>query len=135
LCITGWTSYARLVRGEIQKLKEREFVNAARAMGVSDAKILVRHLWPNVMAVLSVQISFGLAATVISEAGLSFLGLGAPPDTPSWGALLSSGRRYLIQAPTLSLYPGLAIVILVLGFNLLGDGLQRRYNPKGHPSP
>jgi peptide/nickel transport system permease protein len=130
LCITGWTAYARLVRGEILSLKTREFVSAARATGVSNVEIITRHLWPNVMATLAVQMSFGLAGAVISEAGLSFLGLGASPSTPSWGALLSSGRKYLISDPWLSIFPGLAILTLVLGFNLIGDGLRQQLDPK-----
>jgi peptide/nickel transport system permease protein len=130
LCITGWAGYAKLIRGEIQNLKTRDFVAAAHALGGSDFLIIVRHLWPNVLAVLSVQMTFGLAATVISEAGLSFLGLGAPPNEPSWGSLLGSGRKYLIDAPHVSVFPGLAIMFLVLGFNLLGDGLRRRVDPK-----
>jgi peptide/nickel transport system permease protein len=128
LCITGWTAYARLVRGEIAYLKKKEFVQAAVALGTSDLRIIIRHIIPNLMAVLSVQMSFGLAAVVISEAGLSFLGLGAPPSTPSWGALLSSGRKYIVSSPSLSLFPGMAILVLVLGFNLLGDGLRRHFD-------
>ena len=126
LCITGWTAYARLIKAEVQSIKEREFVTSARAIGVSPRKIIFRHIWPNVISPLSVQMTFGLAGAVISEAGLSFLGLGVPPSTPSWGALLSSGRRYLISAPYLSIFPGIALVVLVLGFNLLGDGIRKR---------
>jgi peptide/nickel transport system permease protein len=126
LCVTGWTAYARLVKAEVEAIKEREFVKSAFALGIPSRQIIFRHIWPNLFAALSVQMTFGLAGAVISEAGLSFLGLGAPPSTPSWGALLSSGRRYLISAPTLSIFPGLALVVLVLGFNLLGDGLRKR---------
>jgi peptide/nickel transport system permease protein len=130
LCVTGWTAYARLVRGEIMNLKSRDFVTAAHAIGVSDWRIIARHLWPNLVAILSVQVSFGMAGAIVSEAGLSFLGLGAPANEPSWGALLSSGRKSLIQAPHVSLFPGLAIMTLVLGFNFLGDGLRKRFNPR-----
>ena len=130
LCITGWTAYARLIRGEIQNLKTKDFALSATALGVPNRIILVRHLLPNCYALLAVQVSFGLAGVIISEAGLSFLGLGAPPNEPSWGALLGAGRKYLIEAPHVCLFPGLAIMILVLGFNLLGDGLRRHYDPK-----
>lgn len=130
LCITGWTAYARLIKAETNNIKTKDFVLAAQAMGTPPHQIIFRHIWPNVMAVLAVQVSFGLAAVVISEAGLSFLGLGVPPETPSWGTLLSSGRRYLITAPELSVFPGLAILTLVLGFNLFGDGLRRYFDPK-----
>ncbi len=130
LCITGWTSFARIVRSEMMSLKTKEFVSSAKAIGVSDLRIIVTHLWPNLVAPVSVQISFGLAATIMSEAGLSFLGLGVPPNETSWGTLLSMGRRVLINAPHVSIFPGLAIMTLVLGFNLVGDGLRLYFDPK-----
>ncbi len=130
LCITGWTGYARLVRGEVLHLKTREYVQSARAIGAKVPRILVWHIWPNLLGPLIVQISFGMAGTIISESGLSFLGLGVPPDVPSWGALLNSGRQALLDAPHISIFPGLFIVLLVLGFNLLGDGLRDILDPK-----
>ena len=130
LCLTGWTGYARLVRGEVLHLKTREYVTAALAVGAPAWRVLLFHVWPNLLGLLVVQMTFGMAGTIVTESGLSFLGLGAPPDVPTWGALLNSGRRYLVEAPHLSIFAGLAIVTLVLGFNLLGDGLRAQINPK-----
>ncbi len=131
LCVTGWASYSRLVRGEILHLKEREFVLAAHSMGFSQSRILLGHIWPNLSAPLLIQSSFNMAATIITESSLSFLGLGVPPSTPSWGSLLGAGRQYLIEAPQMSIFPGLGIVVLVLGFNLLGDGLRESLDSRG----
>lgn len=130
LCLTGWTGYARLVRGEILHLKTREYVQGAIAVGATPLRVVVLHIWPNLTALLVIQASFGLAGTILTESGLSFLGLGAPPSVPTWGSLLNSGRRVLVEAPHLSLFPGLAIVLLVLGFHLIGDGLRSWLNPK-----
>lgn len=130
LCLTSWTSFARLVRGEVLHLKEREFVQSARAMGASHVRILVQHIWPNLFGLLIVQATFATAATIISESGLSFLGLGVPPETPTWGSLLNSGRRVLLDAPHVSFAAGVAIMTAVLGFNLLGDGLRDLFDPK-----
>lgn len=130
LCLTSWTGFARLVRGEVLHLKNREYVQSARAMGASSVRIVVLHIWPNVFALLITQATFVMAGTIISEAGLSFLGLGVPAQTPTWGALLSSGRRVLVEAPHVSLAPGLAIILLVWGFNLLGDGLRDQLDPR-----
>ncbi|MCC6137238.1 MAG: ABC transporter permease [Bdellovibrionaceae bacterium] len=131
LCVTGWASYSRLVRGEILHLKEREFVLAAHSMGFSQSRILFGHIWPNLTAPLLIQSSFNMASTIITESSLSFLGLGVPPSTPSWGSLLGAGRQFLIEAPQMSVFPGLGIVILVLGFNLLGDGLRETLDTRG----
>lgn len=131
LCVTGWASYSRLVRGEILHLKEREFVLAAHSMGFGQSRILFGHIWPNLTAPLLIQSSFNMASTIITESSLSFLGLGVPPSTPSWGSLLGAGRQYLIEAPQMSVFPGLGIVILVLGFNLLGDGLRETLDTRG----
>jgi peptide/nickel transport system permease protein len=131
LCITGWASYSRLVRGEILHLKEREFIIAAQSMGFGKSRILVGHIWPNLTAPLLIQSSFNMASTIITESSLSFLGLGVPPNTPSWGSLLGAGRQYLIEAPQMSVFPGLGIVLLVLGFNLLGDGLREALDTRG----
>jgi peptide/nickel transport system permease protein len=130
LCLTGWASYARLVRGEILHLKEKEHVLNARALGLPSWRILVFHIWPNLVGPLVIQASFSLAVTIITESSLSFLGLGVSPKTPTWGSLLGAGRQYLIEAPHLSFFPGLFIVLLVLGFNLLGDGLREALDPK-----
>ena len=126
LCLIGWTSYARLVRGEILALREREFVQAARALGGGPGRVVVRHLLPNLLAPLVIQATFGLAAAIIAEGSLSFLGLGVEPPTPSWGSMLNDGRQFLLVAPHLTTYPGLAIMITVFALNLLGDGLQDR---------
>ena len=126
LCLIGWTSYARLVRGEILALREREFVQAARALGCKPARIIARHLLPNLLPPVLIQATFGLAAAIIAEGSLSFLGLGVEPPTPSWGSMLNDGRQFLLVAPNLTTYPGIAIMITVFGLNLVGDGLQDR---------
>lgn len=130
MCITSWTSYARLVRGEVLHLKEKDYVVGAEALGAKTWRILTFHIWPNLVGPLTVQATFGMAGTIISESGLSFLGLGAPPEIPTWGALLNAGRRSLIEAPHISLFPGIAILCLVLGFNFLGDGLRDKLDPR-----
>jgi peptide/nickel transport system permease protein len=126
LCLIGWTSYARLVRGEILALREREFVQAARALGCHPQRIIWRHLLPNLLPPLLIQATFGLAAAIVAEGSLSFLGLGVEPPTPSWGSMLNDGRQFLLVAPHLTTYPGLAIMITVLALNLVGDALQDR---------
>lgn len=130
LCLTSWTSFARLVRGEVLHLKEREHVLNAKALGASEIRTVIFHIWPNLIGLVLVQATFALAGTVISESGLSFLGLGVSPSTPTWGSLLNSGRRVLADAPHVSFAPGAAIVILVLGFNLLGDGMREYLDPR-----
>lgn len=130
MCVTGWTGYARLVRGEILHLKQREYVIGALAVGAKPLRLLTRHIWPNLFGILVVQMTFGMSGTIITESGLSFLGLGAPPTVPTWGSLLNSGRRILMEAPHVSLFPGLAILTLVLGFNLVGDSLRDWLNPR-----
>jgi len=126
LCLIGWTSYARLVRGEILTLREQEFVQAARALGCKPRRVIARHLLPNLLPPLLIQATFGLAAAIIAEGSLSFLGLGVEPPTPSWGSMLNDGRQFLLVAPHLTTYPGIAIMITVFGLNLVGDGLQDR---------
>jgi peptide/nickel transport system permease protein len=126
LCLIGWTGYARLVRGEILALREREFVQAARALGCRPGRVIARHLLPNLLSPLLIQATFGLAAAIIAEGSLSFLGLGVEPPTPSWGSMLNDGRQFLLVAPHLTTYPGIAIMITVFGLNLVGDGLQDR---------
>jgi peptide/nickel transport system permease protein len=130
LCLIGWTGYARLVRGEILALREREFVHAARALGCAPARVILRHLLPNLLPPLVIQATFGLAAAIVAEGSLSFLGLGVEPPTPSWGSMLNEGRQFLLVAPHLTTYPGLAIMITVVALNLVGDALQDRLNTR-----
>lgn len=130
MSITGWAGVARLVRGEILHLKEKEYVQSALSIGNSSLRIITIHIWPNLIGIMTVQCTFAMAGTLIVESGLSFLGLGAPPTIPTWGMLLNSGRYYLVEAPHISIFPGLAILTLVLGFNLLGDGLREILDPK-----
>jgi len=132
LSILGWTGFARLVRGQVLSLREREFVRAARGYGASGVRIVWRHILPNVLAPLLVQATFAMAGVILSEASLSFLGLG-PQNVPTWGGMLSSGVDYLLFAPHLSLAPGLAIMLTVLSFNFLGDALRDRLDPKAQP--
>jgi peptide/nickel transport system permease protein len=126
LCLIGWTGYARLVRGEILSLREREFVQAARGLGCSPRRIIIRHLIPNLLAPLMIQATFGLAAAIVAEGSLSFLGLGVEPPAPSWGSMLNDGRQFLLVAPHLTTYPGLALMFTVLALNIVGDTLQER---------
>ena len=126
LCLIGWTSYARLVRGEILSLRERDFIQAARSLGCRPKRIILRHLLPNLLPPLLIQSTFGLAAAIVAEGSLSFLGLGVEPPTPSWGAMLNDGRQFLLVAPHLTTYPGLGLMITVLSLNLIGDALQDR---------
>lgn len=130
LALTGWTGYARLVRSQVLTLREREYVQAARSLGAGHLRILARHLLPNAAGPLIVQATFGIPAAILAEASLSFLGLGVPPGTPSWGALVDQGTQYLLLAPHVALFPGLAIALAVLGFNFLGDALRDALDPK-----
>jgi peptide/nickel transport system permease protein len=129
LGVTGWTRIARLTRGEFLKLKESEFVVAARALGTGRLRIMFRHILPNALAPVLVPISFGIAAAILIESGLSFLGFGAPPPNPSWGTLLNAGRSNL-QMWWLILFPGMAIFLTVLAYNLIGEGLQEATDPR-----
>ena len=130
LSIIGWVGYARLVRGQALRAREFEFVQAARASGASAARIVLRHVLPTAIPAVVVQATLGMAGAIIAEAALSFLGLGVQPPTPSWGTMLDAGRSHLFDAPHLTIFPGLAIATLVLGFNFLGDGLRDRVDPK-----
>lgn len=130
LSVIGWVGYARLVRGQVLKVREFDFVTAARALGAGDLRLIVRHILPNAIQPLIVQASLGMAGAVLSEASLSFLGLGVPPPTPSWGAMLNDARSYLRVAPHLLLFPGLAVMLTVMAFNFVGDGLRERLDPK-----
>jgi len=122
--------FARVVRGPVLALKEREFVEAARAVGATGSRIVLRHIVPNLMSTLIVQVSLALSWAVLTEGALSFLGLSAQPPAPSWGVMLSEGRQYLEFATHLAIFPGLAIMVAVLGFNLLGDGLRDALDPQ-----
>jgi len=124
LSLIGWTGYARLVRAEVMAIKRREHVEAADALGVPRALVLTRHVLPLLAAPLVVQATFGMAGAIIAEASLSFLGLGVQPPTPSWGSMVNEGRAFLLVAPHLTVYPGLAILFTVVGLNFLGDGLR-----------
>lgn len=130
LGLTGWVSYARVVRGEVLSLREKEFIEAARSLGGSNARIIFKHILPNTLSSVIVVASFAVASTIISEATLSFLGLGVKPTTPTWGMILSEGREYIRQAWWLTTFPGIAIATTVLGINLLGDWLRDVFDPK-----
>lgn len=130
LGVTGWVGIARLVRGELFKLRELEFVAAARALGVGDPAIIRRHLLPNALGPVYVAVSFGVAGAVLQETGLSFLGIGVQPPTPSWGEALNQAREHIDTAWWLATFPGLAILCTVLAFNLVGDGLRDAFDPR-----
>lgn len=130
LSVIGWVGYARLVRGQALRAREFDFVQAARALGASPARIVLHHVLPTAFPAVVVQATLGMAGAIIAEASLSFLGLGVQPPTPSWGTMLDAGRSHLFDAPHLTIFPGLAIATLVLGFNFLGDGLRDRVDPK-----
>jgi peptide/nickel transport system permease protein len=127
--LTSWMGVARLVRAEMMTLKNRDFALAARALGASGFRIIWRHLLPNAMGPVLVSATLGIAGAILVESALSFLGLGVQPPTPTWGSILSEGKNYLERAWWLSLYPGLAILITVLSYNLLGEGLREALNP------
>jgi ABC-type dipeptide/oligopeptide/nickel transport system permease subunit len=129
--IVGWAGMARLVRGQVLLARGLEYVQAARALGASDARIIARHLLPNVIAPVIVAATLGIGGAIMAEAALSFIGLGAQPPTPSWGGMVAEGRDLLRVAPWVSLVPGLAIGIAVLGLNLLGDGLRDALDVRG----
>jgi peptide/nickel transport system permease protein len=129
LSLIGWVGYARLVRGQVLRARELEFVQAARALGATTARILARHIIPTTLPAVTVQATLGMGGVILAEASLSFLGLGVQPPTPSWGTMLNYGRGHLLDAPHLTVFPGVAIAILVLGFNFLGDGLRDAFDP------
>lgn len=130
LSIGGWIGYARLVRGQVLAARELEYVQAARALGASDARIIARHVLPNIIQPVIVQAAIGMAGAVLAEATLSFLGLGVPPPAPSWGAMLNDGRGHIFDAPHLVIFPALAVMLAVLAFNFLGDALRDRLDPR-----
>lgn len=128
--LTGWMEPARLIRAEFISIKEREFVLSARALGASDSRIMLRHILPNGLSPILVSATMGVGAAILIESGLSFLGLGVQPPTPSWGSLLSSGKDNIEIAWWLSAFPGLAILLTVLGYNLLGEGIRDALDPR-----
>jgi len=130
LSLGGWVGYARLVRGQVLAAREREFVEAARALGASDLRIIVRHILPNIIQPVIVQAAIGMAGAILAEATMSFLGLGVPPPTASWGAMLNDGRAHLFDAPHLVLFPALAVMLAVLSFNFIGDALRDYLDPR-----
>jgi peptide/nickel transport system permease protein len=129
LSLIGWVGYARLVRGQVLRAREFEYVQAARAVGARTPRILLRHIIPTALPAVTVQATLGMGGAILAEASLSFLGLGVQPPTPSWGTMLSYGRAHLLDAPHLTVFPGIAIAVLVLGFNFLGDGLRDALDP------
>ena len=129
LALIGWVGYARLVRGLVLRVRELEYVQAARALGAATPRILLRHVVPATLPALIVQATLGMGGAILAEASLSFLGLGVQPPTPSWGTMLNYGRAHLLDAPHLTIFPGLAIAVLVLGFNFVGDGLRDALDP------
>lgn len=130
LSIGGWVGYARLVRGQVLAAREREFVEAARALGASDVRIVVHHILPNIIQPVVVQAAIGMAGAILAEATMSFLGLGVPPPTASWGTMLNDGRAHLFDAPHLVLFPALAVMLAVLSFNFIGDALRDYLDPR-----
>jgi peptide/nickel transport system permease protein len=130
LSIGGWVGYARLVRGQVLAAREREFVEAARALGASDVRIIVRHILPNIIQPIVVQAAIGMAGAILAEATMSFLGLGVPPPTASWGTMLNDARAHLFDSPHLVLFPALAVMLAVLSFNFIGDALRDYLDPR-----
>jgi peptide/nickel transport system permease protein len=130
LSIGGWVGYARLVRGQVLAVREREFVEAARALGASDLRIFTRHILPNIVQPLIVQAAIGMAGAVLAEATLSFLGLGVPPPTASWGSMLNDARAHLFDAPHVVVPPAIAVALCVLCFNFIGDALRDYLDPR-----
>jgi peptide/nickel transport system permease protein len=130
LSITGWVGYARLVRAQVLAAREREFVEAARAIGATDMRILCRHILPNVIQPVLVQAAIGMAGTILAEATLSFLGLGVPPPMPSWGVMLNDARAHLFDAPHTVVFPAIAIMLAILSFNFIGDALRDQLDPR-----
>ena len=134
LSLIGWVGYARVVRAQVLQAREFEYVAAAHAIGAATPRILIRHVLPAALPALTVQATLGMGGAILSEAALSFLGLGVQPPTPSWGAMLNYGRVHVLDAPHLTVFPGLAIALVVLGLNLLGDSLRDRLGGAEGPS-
>jgi len=130
LSLGGWVGYARLVRAQVLATREREYVQAARALGASDWRVIVRHILPNIIQPIIVQAAIGMAGAILAEATMSFLGLGVPPPTASWGSMLNDGRSHLFDAPHLVLFPAAAVMLAVLAFNFIGDALRDYLDPR-----
>ncbi len=130
LSISGWVGYARLARAQVMAVKEREFVEAARALGASDLRLMLRHILPNIVQPLIVQTAIGMAGAVLAEATLSFLGLGIPAPAASWGSMLNEARSHLFDAPYMVVFPALAVMLAVLSFNFIGDALRDQLDPR-----
>ena len=130
LAIISWAGTARLIRGQVLHLKELEYIEACRAIGEKDIQIILRHIIPNCLPTIIVIITLGIPDAIMSEASLSFLGLGAQPPMASWGSMIYTARTYIMQAPTYSVFPGICIMLIVLSFNLLGDGLRDALDPR-----
>jgi peptide/nickel transport system permease protein len=131
LSLIGWVGYARVVRAQVLQAREFEYVAAARAIGAATPRIVIRHVLPAALPALIVQATLGMGGAILSEAALSFLGLGVQPPTPSWGAMLNYGRAHVLDAPHLTVFPGIAIALVVLGLNLLGDSLRDKVEGSG----
>jgi peptide/nickel transport system permease protein len=130
LVLGGWVGYARLVRGQVMAAREREFVEAARALGASDLRVIVRHILPNIIQPVIVQAAIGMAGAILAEATMSFLGLGVPPPTASWGTMLNDSRAHLFDSPHLVLFPAATVMLAVLSFNFIGDALRDYLDPR-----
>ena len=130
LSLGGWVGYARLVRAQVLAAREREFVEAARALGATDLRVIVRHILPNIIQPVVVQAAIGMAGAILAEATMSFLGLGVPPPIASWGAMLNDGRAHLFDAPHLVIFPALAVMLAVLSFNFIGDAMRDYLDPR-----
>ena len=130
LSLGGWVGYARLVRAQVLSAREREFVEAAKALGANDLRVIVHHILPNIIQPVIVQAAIGMAGAILAEATMSFLGLGVPPPTASWGAMLNDGRAHLFDAPHLVLFPAAAVMLAVLSFNFIGDALRDFLDPR-----
>ena len=130
LSLGGWVGYARLVRAQVLAVREREFVEAAHALGAGDLRIITRHILPNIIQPVIVQAAIGMAGAILAEATLSFLGLGVPPPTASWGTMLNDARSHLFDSPHLVLFPAAAVMLAVLSFNFIGDGLRDYLDPR-----
>jgi peptide/nickel transport system permease protein len=130
LSLGGWVGYARLVRAQVLAAREKEYVEAARALGASDLRIITRHILPNIIQPVIVQAAIGMAGAILAEATMSFLGLGVPPPTASWGTMLNDGRAHLFDSPHLVLFPAAAVMLAVLSFNFIGDALRDYLDPR-----
>jgi len=130
LSLGGWVGYARLVRAQVLAAREKEYVEASRALGATDSRILLRHILPNIIQPVIVQAAIGMAGAILAEATMSFLGLGVPPPTASWGSMLNDGRSHLFDAPHLVIFPAITVMLAVLSFNFIGDALRDLLDPR-----